>query len=239
MDAKIVKFGSLYFDHKSVDVGVAYNDKPLSIGNTIPGKEIQWVKDGKTLIADRCVCDDISWVQLDQMGLAKGTPVFIDGRVYLCRCPKTEPAFSEWELLLNKYGEGSDLWHWNHMYFWGQDEEDATRNSDIARCAVRGYYAANHGCWFDKTNRVKSLGFRPVLEPMPASLKISKSLVGQKVLLYGLGGGSMTGTLEKLDDYDLFLSCLPPLPVVRSWMCLSGGMVVVPRNAVVWIRKVS
>ena len=238
MNPEIVRLGSLYVNGQSFAVGGPYNSGVLSFGDSIAGKEIQWVKDGKTLIADRCVCDDISWVQLDQMGLAKGTPVFIDGRVYLCRCPKTEPAFSEWELLLDKYGEGNDLWHWNHMYFWGQDEEDATRTSDIARCAVRGYHAANHGCWFDKTCRVKNLGFRPVLEPMPVSLKISRSLVGQKVLLYGLGGGSMTGTLEKLDDYDLFLSCLPPLPVVRSWMCLSGGMVVVPRNAVVWIRKV-
>lgn len=240
MDAKIVKLGSLYFDHKPVNVGSAYNDKPLSIGDTVPGKEIQWIKDGNRLIADRCVCDEISWVQLNQMGLTKGAPIFVDGRAYLCRCPQTEPIFSEWYFLVDKYGDANELWHWNHTYFWSQNEEgeEATRESDVARCAVRGYYSAIHNGWFDRTAQLKGLGFRPVLEQMLTSLKISRALVGQKVQLYGPSGGPLTGTLERFDDYDLVLNCAPPLPTGCNWIGLSGGMVIVPRSAVLWIHKV-
>ena len=65
MEAEIVRLGSLYVNGQSFAVGGPYNSGVLSFGDSIAGKEIQWVKDGKTLIADRCVCDDISWVQLD------------------------------------------------------------------------------------------------------------------------------------------------------------------------------
>lgn len=236
MDAKIIKLGSLYFDRKLVDVGATYNDKPLSIGDTVPGKEIQWVKDGNRLIADRCVCDKISWNQLDQMGLVKGAPVLIDGRMYLCRCPRTEPAFSEWYSLLDEYGNANVLWHWSHMYFWSKDESKPS--GSIANLyAARGYYTADHRDWFFKGTQLEGLGFRPVLEPMPASLEVSDALVGHKVKMYGPNGGFLTGTLKSLDDYDLTLDCVPPLPAGCGWMGLDRGMVVVKRNAVVWMQK--
>lgn len=82
------KIGTLYLNGKPQKVGVAYNGEQISFGPAERGKGIQWIKSGQLLIADRCVCTDISWTQLDEQGLVFGTIVQISGKYYLCRCPK-------------------------------------------------------------------------------------------------------------------------------------------------------
>ena len=65
--AKIEKIGSLYFDGRPQKVGVAYNGEQISFGDAAPGQEISWVRmQSGLLVADRCVCTNISWEDLDK-----------------------------------------------------------------------------------------------------------------------------------------------------------------------------
>lgn len=83
---EIRRIGSVYFDDKPVSPGSPLGRHQFAIGDTRLGKEIRWVKDGSLLVADHCVCTDVSWEQLNQMGLVYGTKVIIDGKTFLCRC---------------------------------------------------------------------------------------------------------------------------------------------------------
>ena len=110
----LVKLGSIYFDGNPVAPGSALDGQQFSIGDTRPGKELQWVQDGRLLVADRCICVNISWDNLNKMGFVFGTLVVVDNNSYLCRCLKVGSwvgAPNEWDTLLDKYGEDNALWH--------------------------------------------------------------------------------------------------------------------------------
>ena len=84
--ANIINFGSLYLGKLPVPIGTQYTPQSaISIGNTAAGKEISWVVVNGMLIADRCILYNVSWTDLDENGLALGTPVFIDGVWYQAR----------------------------------------------------------------------------------------------------------------------------------------------------------
>ena len=59
---KIKKMGSIYYKDAAAKPGfTCYDSEPhISIGNTMPGKELRWVEAGKLLAADRCVCTNVS-----------------------------------------------------------------------------------------------------------------------------------------------------------------------------------
>lgn len=138
--AEVIEIGTLYFDGRPQKVGVKYNGERLSLGPTVPGKAIQWVKANGLLIADRCVCTQISWGELDFIGLVFGTIIQIDGRWYLCRCLKVGAEGgvpNEWDAILEKVGESNDLWHWKDAFFWGQETLGNLGNQAWGR-AVRG-----------------------------------------------------------------------------------------------------
>ena len=81
--------GSLYLNGlPMIPSSLCQSDTTISIGDTTPGRELQWVPDGDRLIADRCICFNVSWQQLNKQGLVFGTPVVIDRQQYMCRCLK-------------------------------------------------------------------------------------------------------------------------------------------------------
>ena len=55
MKAEIVKLGTLYSDDRPVKPGAVYYGETLFFEDTEEGNEIEWVKDGEVLIANRCV----------------------------------------------------------------------------------------------------------------------------------------------------------------------------------------
>lgn len=67
---EIRKFGSIYENGQVMEPGFLISSPPdFSLGDTVPGKELQWVelKTG-LLIADRCACRNISWLSLNNKG---------------------------------------------------------------------------------------------------------------------------------------------------------------------------
>ena len=138
------KLGTLYFDRRPVDIGTPYKGQQvLSIGNTVPGKEITMVEVNGQLIADRLLCTKISAIDLEEQGFSFGKEVLIDGRRYLCRLLKVgvrRGAPNEWDAALDATSDDNELWHWKEGFFWGQ-EGDVQIQIPCCR-AVRGCHSA-------------------------------------------------------------------------------------------------
>ena len=235
MKAEIVKLGTMYFDGSPADPGARFDKKTLSIGGTLPGWELQWVKDGDRLIADRCICTTVSWHQLDCWGFVFGKLVYIDRNPYVCRCLRvgnTEEEPCEWTELMDKYGDDDGLWHWDGRFFWGQE---ATWKDGAAEleCATRGFHSAHDWYSFDSRKQLRFVGFRPVLEPL--SSELPDAFVGKTIRVYGQAGGYVSGILIGLDDYDLVLKPDGPMLDKRGWAVQQGEEFIVQRNAVLGI----
>ena len=82
--AEIIKLGTQYLDGFQLDTGLPYEEGILTIQDTVPGKELQWMKVGDLLVADRCLCCAISWNDLNEMGYIFGRAITIDGKEYIC-----------------------------------------------------------------------------------------------------------------------------------------------------------
>ena len=233
--AKIKKLGSVYFDDGPVLPGSKLGEQQFSIGDTYSGMELQWVCDGCRLVADRCVCINISREQLNQMGFVHGSPVTIDGKAYLCRCLVTgnkEDIRNEWDAQLNKYGNSNDLWHWKNQYFWGQE---SALDWPTLQCVVRGYMEANYWSHAESTIRDVGIGFRPVLEPLFTEL--SETLVGSKIKVFGPHGEAAVGCLVGFGDYDLVLSPGLELFTNCNWATRHGQKIVVNKEAIIGIGE--
>ena len=142
----------------------------LEVSNTDAGLPIVWVQpDGMDiLIADRIVCSKVSWKQLEEVGYAQGRCVSIDGMPFFCRLPRVgeeQERPNEWDECLDAAGDSSDdLWHWQNRFFWGQ-EAPTVENS--ANRGVRGYVSARYWHNYHTGYCDRTVGFRPVLEPIP------------------------------------------------------------------------
>lgn len=89
MELNIVQMGTVYFDGEPQKVGAQYRFQQLSVGKTVPGKELQWVRLKNGLLISRCcACKDISWNSLQKNGVITGELVELNGELYLCRCPQ-------------------------------------------------------------------------------------------------------------------------------------------------------
>lgn len=231
--AEIIKLGSLHFDGQPQEAGSKYNNGQITFGPAIPGKEIQWIKANGLLIADRCVCIDISWEQLDDQGLVFGTPIEIDGKFYLCRCLKVgaeNDAPNEWDAVLDVTNESDELWHWRNKFFWGQEIVGASYR------AFRGYYSARNWDSNTASYRIVNVGFRPALEPLDTEPCPPDSLIGKEVRIYGPGWAALEGCLLDADDYDLILRPTSIVPEGCSWVCWDGSQLTVDRASVSWLK---
>ena len=236
MEPKILRLGSIYFNDNPVEVGAIYKNEALSLGDTVPGRELQWVDDGGYLIADRCICVNISQKQVLEHGFLLGIPVRIDSRSYLCRCLKVSDKPqrpNEWDDLLLKYGDADDLWHWKDQYFIGQESCLNAQNF----CTVRGGNIANDWNTFGNGYRAETIGFRPLLKPLPPSPILDNSVIGKWVKVYGPQRISFGGKLVAFDDYDIVLMNALPLPTDCRLAYKDEEVTVVQRSAVTWIRE--
>ncbi len=157
--------GSLYFDDHPTTVGSRYDGQELTIGNTVPGKEITWVDVNGLLIADRCVCLRINAEQLDGLRFTAGKTISIDGQRYLCRLLKVgaeRDVPNEWDAALDATSEDDKLWHWKDAFFWGQEPVKGW----AAIRTLRGDNSARRWRYFSASYRNVLVGFRPALEPL-------------------------------------------------------------------------
>ena len=173
--------GSMYFNGVPAAVGDKYDGQKLTIGDTVPGKEITWVEVNGLLIADRCICTYISAECLDDLGFTAGRAITIDGQQYLCRLLKVgteQNVPNEWDAALDATSDENDLWHWEDAFFWGQEPDKGSP----ADHALRGYHSARY--WYSPlaSHRGVRVGFRPVLEPLGPDTLNSDQLRKEKLV---------------------------------------------------------
>ena len=226
-----LKLGSLYLDDKPVTQEAEYcPGRAISFGEAAPDTAISWVPVNGLLIADRCLLTDISWDDLNVQNLVFGKEIKVQGfqfRSRLLKVGNAEGVPNEWDAALDVAGENDDLWHWEDMFFWGQDSTAV----DASRRAGRGYHSARGWSWSRSSNRDARLGFRPALEPL--SIDSSDLRPGQKILAIGRAG-AVVGTLEDMTHYDLILRAEPGSPVEGASFAASlrDGTVAVDRSGV-------
>lgn len=219
--------GSIYLDGVVQKPGfVCDASTNISIGDTVRGKELEWVVAGNRLVADRCACCDINWTQINAAGYNVGRPVFVDGKPYECRSlsvvPSLKQTASEWDGLLDEFGEDNLLWHWKEKYFWG---------SEIILCGVQSARFLARG--FKASDRAPSIGFRPVLEPLlPASTDLSGQ-EGRKIRLHGAGRTIIEGTLVSADDYDIVVDGVKMGQC--DWAIGDGKGIVANKSKILWL----
>ena len=162
---------------------VSANTSNFTVGNTVAGKELQWIEwtkaDGtKMLVCDRGLIVNISWNSINAAGFITGKEITIDGQKYKMRSLTGSNGASgtygagcnnEWDQLLDAVGESNDLIHWNKMYSWCQE----VWTSNSACRSVRGYYSARNYDGYGATNTNPSFAFRPALEILNAAPKVS------------------------------------------------------------------
>lgn len=236
--AAIRKLGSIYYEGAVANPGLTcYTPEPkIFFGNTVPGKELRWVVAGERLVGDRCACTNISWNCLSRQGFVMGWPVHIDGRPYMCRCPSvgTDTNHSgEWDALLDEFGIDNSLWNWSERSFWGQETHPTTGGCRI----LRGYYSARSWSSTESHDRLPTIGFRPVLEPLPPIPDDLASLVGKHLCVYGPGRVGFVAKLKAADEYDLILEGKCELPDGCRWAIRERGMILVRKDALTWLKK--
>lgn len=235
---EIVKFGSIYDDWIAQSPGFACNETAnLFLGDTVSGKELQWVKlKNGLLVADRCVCTEVSWEQLHKAGLVFGTLASMDGETYLCRCLKVgmqdhEP--NEWDAALDETGEDNELWHWDEALFWGQE----TFEYSSSFRTVRGWAHARLWDIDDVTNRSPYTGFRPALEYLGSKSCPPDTLLGKEVKIYGPDGITAEGCLVDFSNYDIVLSAGFVTPSDCSWIRKDGSNAIISRRNIAWLKE--
>ena len=78
-------------------------------------------------------------------------------------------------------------------------------------CTVRGGNIANDWNTFGNEYRAETIGFRPLLKPLPPSPILDNSVIGKWVKVYGPQRISFGGKLVAFDDYDIVLVNFPRL----------------------------
>lgn len=234
-NVKKIKLGSIYVnDEAMVPASNAEGESSIRLGDTVTGKELQWIQAGNMLVADRCACFGVRWDTMNKRGYIFGTVIQIDGRPYLCRSlrigeRKTDP--NEWDSLLDQFGEDNRRWHWKKVFFFGQESLPGYPQF----CIIRGYNEAQFWYNWEKEDYSPEVGFRPVLEPIITEL--TDIAVGSNIKVVGPHGDFVEGAFAGFDDYDLKLSVDALFPGKSEWASLSGQQVVVSRSAIIGVTK--
>jgi len=229
-----LKLGSLYLDDKPVTLGAGYClGQAISFGATTSNEAISWVPVNGLLIADRCLLTNISWDDLNVQNLAFGKEIKIQGfqfRSRLLKVGNTDRVPNEWDAALDIVGDNDDLWHWDEIFFWGQD----AFNTHASYRVVRGYGSARRLEAVNKFVRHSSLGFRPVLDLLYMSASALRQ--GQKVLIIG-PDGVVQGILCEQTDYDLIVRAKPNnlIGKVSFLSNISDNMVVIDLSRILGI----
>lgn len=164
---------------------VSVNTSNFTVGNTVSGKELQWIEwtkaDGtKLLVCDRGLIVNISWNSINAAGFIAGKEITIDGQKYKMRSLTGSNGSSgsngagcnnEWDQFLDAVGEADSLVHWNKMYSWCQDVW--YNNSDYR--SLRGYSSARSCDNYNAANTITVIAFRPALEVLNSAPKVSPS----------------------------------------------------------------
>ena len=213
---EVKNFGSLYLNGRPSVLNAKYGGGNISLGDTVPEEAIPFVKWKDLWVAGKAICLNASWDDLNKHNFITGHPIKIDGVPYLCRSLKVgekENVPNEWDSILDDLGEDDNLWHWGYL-------------------SARIWYLNN------ATSRSVTVGFRPVLEPLPPEPLVSDTLIGADLKVYG-PDAAIIGQLVEYTDYDLVieLSAQQPSPMERKWAGKDGKHIIIDRSAIVWVQE--
>lgn len=233
----LVELGSVYFGGTASVPGFSACDSTLvSLGNTVPGMELEWVKYNNLLVSTNCVCVDISWNTLYRLGYTFGHPVCIDGKSYLCRCPELGPMEgdpNEWDDILAATTDDPGFWHCGHQWFWGQD----TPKDMPLRRRIQGFHSPRNSASSASENHTALLGFRPILGPLPPVPSDLSTLVGKRIFISGPQGMTIGGKLVEFDEYDLILEHVSRVKTECNWVSKPSKDTIVDRASVLWLTE--
>ena len=234
---EIKNFGSLYLNGQPSELNAVYGGGDISLGDTVPGKAIHFVKWKDLWVASEIVCPSASWNDLEKNNYITGWPIRVDGVLYLCRSLKVgeeSDVPNEWDSILDDLGEDDGLWHWSDGYFWGQE---TSRHLTSFR-AVRGRHSARYWDSYEAAYWYVNVGFRPVLEPLPPAPLISDSLIGAGLKVCG-PNAAIIGRLVEYTDYDLVMAPNAGLCLPRKcqWARRKGKRIIIDRTAVTWMKE--
>lgn len=231
--------GTIYMNNMPVKPRLDYIGGPVTIGNTVSGKELSWcqMEDGSLIAADVFI-RDIPFDALEKNRLVKGCSVSIDGKNYICRLLKAgadEWVENEWDAALQKHGDADSIWHALDCYFWGQETPDAYPKDKV----IRGFQSPEYWGSASPDQKV-GVGWRPIL--IPAEFKsINDDLISQFVTVHG-PEGDISGTVSGFSDYDLLLVRDEPLdpgeskPLPKSsWYATVGDEIAIDRASIDYI----
>lgn len=200
------KFGSAYIGGDSVVPGATYDFEgpdapPISLGSTVPGKEIRWILAGGTLIADRNLLLNVGWDYLNFSDMVFGKRIVVDGRDYKVRLLRDgrEGRPSDWDNLLNAAENQNHLINWWEAKSLGidQDEDDPRLRvcwgHERAGCRDHVYF----------NDQAPFFGWRPVLELPNLNSRLDANLIGKGVLVRSRKGTTIEGIVGDDTDYDL------------------------------------
>lgn len=241
-----VKLGSIYWNGKPIqyDHTELFSGKTesLTVGDTVPGYELQFARWGKLLVSDCNVCNNVSWDDLNRNGLVFGRFLTIDGQRYFCRTPQGGPAknsLNELDCFLQALFHDEPMHAWftsshdtKHGAFWCQETNHNWPNQRVIRAP------ADVVKWRHLETDFKSpiVGFLPILEPVEAIVP-PEELVGQRVKVYG-NGASVTGRLVSVDNYDLCLSSSTCSMPSQEWIDKKGTSITIRRDSILWVRPI-
>ena len=153
-------------------------------------------------VADCVVTRTISWGDLNGAGLIFGKDYVAGGVDYTLRAPSVGsnytgsgysdpgvPQSNEWDTMLNK--NIGYIQNWDIIYSWGQD----VFSGGVLHRAVRGYYSALTWNYYNATESIPYVGFRPVLEVLNAD---TLGPDGMKAVTLDLNGGKLGGSSEAI-----------------------------------------
>lgn len=263
--AEIVKLGSFCVNGCPVppDQFIASHDT-IGFGDTDRDNPISFVEWEGILVAIHCICRHISWEELSQFGFVSGWPIKIDGNYFLCRMPDMTVAppklGDEWDRILDDLGEDNKLWNWENRFFWGQNK---TPGDYPGWAPVRGFHSARTAGSAEARHIRTDIGFRPILEPLPSSLPLSKTALGLRLRVYlefetattigsrlkalsvpktpsgaSTGRELIEGRLIGFSDYDIILDAERPVmvPLDCTWARQEGRSLIIDRAAIAWMR---
>lgn len=159
-------------------------------------EKIIWIKPDRInlLISDRVLLTDVSWNDLRINGFCPKEQS-MDSGVYgqfsfRCRLPDGGDVhdiefLNEWDNILDATTEDDSRWHWQYIHSWCND----IAFSDPSIRVVRGHVSARFRDYCDANGHYNNVGFRPVLEILPAfGLVPNVRLDGQEFSLINLPG---------------------------------------------------
>lgn len=205
--ANFFKLGTLLISGqpiKSQFYELHFDGRTPEITNTEPSREITWiVVDGK-LISRRCLLIDISFRDMEALGLTGPTIIYINGRAFTMRLPQVggneNETGSEWDTILKAVGTNDATLGWSGVFTLGSEELYDLNGRPVSH-VVRGNISPRYWAFRDFGDS-HECGWRPVLEPVNAELR--PELIGYEVAVWH-GQQIIHGVLEWFNDYDVWL----------------------------------